>query len=57
MAENARREIGNRMRRLERLQGLGLIAGGVAHDFNNLLVGVLGNVELLHLSGAVNKRD
>ncbi|MBL9077441.1 MAG: response regulator [Planctomycetes bacterium] len=46
----ARREqaqLEERLRGLERAQGLGTMAAGVAHDFNNLLTGILGNAELI----------
>ncbi len=38
-----------RLQRLQRMESLGLMAGGVAHDFNNILVGVLGNAEIIRL--------
>jgi len=44
--EAEHRQIEERMREVQRLQSLAMLAGGVAHDFNNLLMGVLGNADL-----------
>ncbi|MDQ3036322.1 MAG: PAS domain-containing protein [Myxococcota bacterium] len=44
--EAQQRALESRIQQAQKLESLGLLAGGVAHDFNNLLVGVLSNAEL-----------
>jgi PAS domain S-box-containing protein len=42
-----RKTVEARLRETQKLESIGLLAGGVAHDFNNLLTAILGNASLL----------
>jgi PAS domain S-box-containing protein len=45
-AQEERLAFDARMRQVQRLEGLGVMAGGIAHDFNNLLTPILGDATL-----------
>ncbi len=41
-----RKAMNERLWHKQKLESIGLLAGGVAHDFNNILMGILGNASL-----------
>ncbi len=49
LAEEERRKLEARVRQAERMESLGVLAGGIAHGFNNMLAAITGNCELAQL--------
>lgn len=49
-AEKEKKKLEASLQQIQRLDGIGTLAGGVAHDFNNLLMGIQGNVSLMLLN-------
>lgn len=48
-AEISQRQMESRIKRAEKMEALGTLAGGVAHDLNNILSGIVGYPDLILL--------
>lgn len=48
-AAEERLQMERRLLYAQKMESLGIMAGGVAHDFNNLLMGIMGSIELAML--------
>jgi len=44
-----RRQMEEELMKVQKLESVGVLAGGIAHDLNNLLTGILGNISLARM--------
>lgn len=40
----------------QKMESIGVLAGGIAHNFNNILTGILGHVELMHMNSELDEK-
>ena len=52
--EEEKQKLLEKLNQSQKLESLGLLAGGLAHDFNNLLGGIMGYIEMASLTSPLN---
>jgi len=52
-----RKRLEEELLKVQKLESVGILAGGIAHDLNNLLTGVMGNISLARLYEDPVKKD
>ena len=57
LAEDENRKLQLRLQRAEKMEALGVLAGGVAHDLNNVLCGLVSYPEFLLLDLPVTRKE
>lgn len=54
-AEKERKSLSDRIQMAQRMESLGVLAGGTAHDFNNILYAISGNAELAQMRASMGE--
>lgn len=52
-----RRRMEEELLKVEKLESIGILAGGIAHDLNNLLTGVIGNISLAKIYDDLGEKN
>lgn len=52
-----RKRMEEELQKVEKLESIGILAGGIAHDLNNFLTGIVGNISLAMMYSDPNEKD
>lgn len=50
-----RKKIEEEQLKIQKLESVGLLAGGIAHDYNNIMTSIVGNIALAKMSSGIQK--
>ena len=55
-AEEEKNRLEAQLQQVQKMEAIATLAGGIAHEFNNALTSIVGNIQLLEMDFADNKR-